>query len=943
MIFLSKNSFNVFWLLVTLFLSFQGFAKDNNDYEQALKSFYAENYAATIIHLKNTLRADEEHIPSHLLLAKTFVAQGKGALAETELTDLQSMGVEFNQLIILLGQSYILQDKYPRVIDNITSGFRGNDIESQVQFIRGQAYIGLKQNKLAEVAFSEAINLQSDFPMARLGLAQVAIKRNKFDRAMRYVDDAIASYLPLPNAWILKSLLFQIQGKNNNAMDAINKALELSPNHMQARLSRASLYLGQNDFEEAKIDLDFILAEIPAEPRAKYLKAVVDAALGDAKSSKNKLSEVLVTLNAVPEQVMENNSNYYYLAGLTNYQFGNFDDAKRYLRSFLQQKENDFSTLRLLAMIEMQQGDFVTAKSILTKANVYYPDDPNILTLLGSVAMQVNNIELANRYFKRVVELQPDYSPALANLARSDMAAGNYHEAIEHLALSPLQNQLEQLDEKNTAVILLLVESYIKSKQYDKAEVITESLVKIDSKNSFYHQQHAIVLGLSGKNVDARKYLNMALTLDKNNIEAIVHMARLDVIEEDFLSAQERLKKALTRFPENIFLTVEVADVLNFSGKKSESLSWYEKAFSYDQQNSFALKKLVKNLVANNENNKAESILKSYILKENEDANAQVMLGQLYLTMNQPHKAIDNFRLASNKAKDRTQVLMHLANAHLTIDNHVLAIQSLNKAIALDSERLEPLLMLFPLLLKNGDETRAKNLIYSIEKLTPKKPLADILTARLAMSLKQYELAELHFIKANKLHANQKSVLGLFQALSLQNKHVKAGEVIRKWLKRNPNDVIAEISLAENYSNLGQTNKVATLYVQLLDKYNRMPILLNNAANILYQNKNIKVKHQALLYAKEAFEKAPKNVDVIDTLAWIESRNGNYQIALPLFRDALLVDFSNPEVKYHLAMTLSKEKRQNEAQKLLIEAVQSDRDFNEKAQARALLKQWLKR
>jgi len=925
-------------LFLILFISMNSFAKTNEDYEQALKSFYDQKYTSTIIHLKNSLRTNDAHIPSHILLAKTLIAQGNGMLAETELEDLQSMGVDFNQLVTLFGQAYILQDKYQKVIDVVTSGYRGNDIESQIFFIRGQAYIGLKQDRFAEVAFTQALQLKHNYPMAKLGFAQVMIRQNQLERAERYVDEALTSFLPLPNAWIMKSIIFQMQGKFEQALTAINKALELSPDHMQARLNRASLLLSKNDYQQAVIDIDFILEKIPAEPRAKYLKAIINAASGDDKGSTDKLNEIIVTLNAVPDKVMENNPSYYYLAGLTNFQFGHLNDAKRYLHSFLKQKENDLSTLYLLALIATQQGDFLEAKSIATKANVYFPDQPNILTLLGNVAMELGQIEKASRYFERVVALAPNYSPATVNLARSEMASGNYEEAIKHLLVRTSVNKSSAED---AGMTLLLIESYIKSQQFKKAVPLTTQLVKAQPKNSYFHQQHGIALGFSGDIPGAKSELNTALKLAPNNIEAIIHLSRMDVIEKNYPLALQRLKNALIQTPENIVLAVELGDVYNISGDKKSSHNWYEKAFSFDNKNSFALKKLIASYVANKEMKQAETVLTNY-LSQQKDNSAQVMLGKLYLTMNQVHKAINAFKTASNNALDRTQVYMYLANAQLKINDRHAAIKSLNKAIALDPERLEPLMMLFPITLKQKDEERAKQLIYSIGKLTPKQPLADILSAKLAMQLKHYSEAEIYFKKVLVNKNDQSVKLGLFQALSYQGKHQEAGKQVHQWIKSQPNDVLAQISLAENLANLGELEKVRSLYKELLKTYQGMPILLNNAANILYHSNSQNDKQQALYYAQQAYKKVPENVDIIDTLAWIESRNGNYPKALSLFRDALVIDFNNPEIKYHLAITLAKQERMNEAQKLLIEAVQSDRDFSEKEQAQQLLKKWLK-
>ncbi len=62
--------------------------------------------------------------------------------------------------------------------------------------------------------------------------------------------------------------------------------------------------------------------------------------------------------------------------------------------------------------------------------------------------------------------------------------------------------------------------------------------------------------------------------------------------------------------------------------------------------------------------------------------------------------------------------------------------------------------------------------------------------------------------------------------------------------------------------------------------------------------------------------------------------------AISLFREALVIDFDNAEIKYHLAVTLKAEKRDREAYKLLSEAVRAEQEFTDKSWANQLLAEW---
>lgn len=916
-------------LLFTFFTSYT--LQANEAYEDALKSFHKQAYNETIIHLKNALKADIDHIPSRILLVETLVAQGQGEMAETELYDLQGRGVDFNQIVALLAQSLILQDKYREVLDVATSGYRGNDIESRILFSRGQAHLGLNQLRQAEQAFSEALAMQSDFQLAMLGIAQVAINQNDLAKANKFVDQALLSYEPLINAWIMKATLYQIQGQFEKALSILNDMVERDAEHLQVRLNRATLYITNEKWAEAAQDLDLILAKIPLEPRAKYLRAIVSAQLGDNEDSKNKINETIVTLNSISDEVMKQNPSYLFLAGVTNYNLGNFEDALRYFQYYLTIKENDFGSLRYIAIIELKQGNPQNAKNLLSKANVYYPDDPALLSLLGISLMELGKIEQAKYYFEKVVSLTPGYGSALSNLAQSEILAGNYSQAISNLL------DAKKSDDNSPNITLLLVEAYLKTNQFDKAKELTQKLVNAQPQNSYFQKQHGIALGLSGDIEKARAAFLEAVKLQPENSDAIIHLARMEFIAQGPESAIALLKSKVGLQPKNTKLIVELADLYLKTGQMDNALAQYQQAFDFDNQNVFTLTKLVDYFFITKKYSKAEPILLAYLQKHPKDSQITIKLGHLYGKLNKPLKAIDTFKSAVNESADRTKTYMLLAQAQLKIDNRDGAIRSLNKATAWDEKRIEPLLMLFPIALSQKDYARAEQVIYTINKLIPEQDVVDILNAQLFEAQKQLTKAEQYYRKALKKNQSKQSTYGLFNVLNKQRKYTKSQTLIKKWLSKNPDDVVAEISLAESYALQDNLSKSLTSYQGLIEKFQRMPILLNNAANIALR---LGDKGLAAEYANEAYKKAPNNPSIIDTFAWINTQLGKRSEAISLFRQALVLDFDNAEVKYHLAVTLKAEQRDREAYKLLTEAVKAEQEFSDKALAKELLKQW---
>ena len=377
-------------LLSISFVSGLTFADESIDasYEQALIAFQNEEFSRAIIHLKNVIQENPIHMPSRVLMAQILITQGNGTAAQIELDRAREGKVDNDRLITLYGQAYILQGKYDQALKVAKLGQRNEQIENELLLIRGQAYIGKKQYELADKAFIGALNLQPKNQLALLGRAQIALQESRVNQALIYIELSLASVKPFLNGWVLKSKILHRLGDRQGALNAIDQALKIDEKHLSVRLTKAMLHIELQEYQQAVPHVDYILAEIPNEPRAGYLKAIINVSLPNngkekTNSANNKLSEVITTLSAVPPEVIRNTPDYYFLAGLTNFQFGNLNDAHRYLTYYLNYVEYDIDTVRMLASIEIQQGDLNSARHLLTKTNLARPGNADILTLLG--------------------------------------------------------------------------------------------------------------------------------------------------------------------------------------------------------------------------------------------------------------------------------------------------------------------------------------------------------------------------------------------------------------------------------------------------------------------------------------------------------------------------------------------------------------------------------
>ncbi len=921
--------------IVFIFSSGISFAQENINklYEKALIAYQNEAIEESIIYLKNALQLEKNHLPSRILLAQALLAQGNGALAEIELDKARAEKADKNRLVTLYAQAYILQHKYDDAMRVTKAGTRGNKIETELLIYKGQAQIGQKLYRSADASFEEALVISPQNQLALLGRAQIAFLTLKPHKALKYVEQSVASVKPFINGWIFKANILSQLGDTKAAIVAIDNALAIDDSHMAARLTKAMLHIALQEHALAEPHVDFILSEIPNEPRAGYLKALINASLNNEEdaSGKNKLIEVIATLSAVPDEVMRTTPDYYYLAGLTNFQFGNFDDSLRYLEKYLNYVEFHLDSVRMIAQIHLKQGDAVTAKNLLNKANLALPNNADILTLLGMTYLQLKDPDRAESYFTQVLDMYPTSSVGISNLARSKMLSGEYQSAIDAL-LSIKDNKID-----NTQVKLLLIDSYEKSQSFDKAIAVAEQLTEQFPTESYFQQRLGSLHGWNSNIAAARASFKKALVLNSANIAAIVHLARIDIIENKTKSAREFLEQQLINFPQNPIIMAEISDTYLFENNLGDALNWIEKSYAQAPKDYYVLTKYVKILSMTNELQKAIELIDFYLGQSEATPEALRLIASLYQQKNQHEQAILALREFVKKSFDKSSAYNVLAKAQIVAGDKSGAIQSYKKALVDNQDSLSAHIGLVNLIISEKNESFALTLIESIARITNSKSLEQVLLGDLYDALNDTLKAKDHYLSALTFSDQKQAILGVYRSFKKVHQLDKAIPHLNKWLEKYPDDLAVEISLADSFSAIGQLQQAAEKYEQLLTKHGQLPILLNNAANIYF---SLGEKEQAREYALQAYTYLKENVAIIDTYAWIESRLGNHLEALALFRYALTKDYDNAAIKYHLAITLHKLGRLVEAKNYLTEAVASKQDFDEKSEAKALLTTW---
>jgi putative PEP-CTERM system TPR-repeat lipoprotein len=243
------------------------------------------------------------------------------------------------------------------------------------------------------------------------------------------------------------------------------------------------------------------------------------------------------------------------------------------------------------------------------------------------------------------------------------------------------------------------------------------------------------------------------------------------------------------------------------------------------------------------------------------------------------------------------------------------AIQSLQKAIAIQPNFLEGQRALVALYMGDKRSEEALTVARTMQKQRPKEDLGYLLEADIQASSKSWDKA-LSTLRTGLAQTGTTPVaMKLHSALQEAGKGPEAGQFSTQWQKEHPKDAaflfhLGDMALARKDYSVAEQNYAAVLKLQPDNA-----ITLNNLAWVEGKLK----KDGAITHAEKAVALAPDQPVFLDTLAGLQSEKGNHARAVELQNKALLLQPGNPLLKLNLARIYLRGGQKEQAKKPLDE------------------------
>jgi putative PEP-CTERM system TPR-repeat lipoprotein len=871
------------------------------------------------IDLRNAVRNDPQNAEAHYWLGRVAFELGDPVASEREAVAARDRGFDPHQTVPLLSQALLAQNKFEDVLEKLRPDGKDPLLDASILVARGYAQVGLKRPEDAQRSFAEAEQISPNAVEPLLADARLSVARADLAGARQKIDRAIAAQPKSSEALLAKAQLLRLSNDIAGAIAVLDELITDQPSVMQARLDRASLELSAGKNDAAKADIGAVLKGTPGNVQGIYLQAVMEAQARDFKAADADLDRISGYIGRIQRA--------FYLQAVVKEQLGQLEQAEEAARKYLGHAPNDLAAYKVLARIQFAKRRPDQVVETLAKVAESGKGDAESYDLLGRAYAATGRGTEAIQSFQKAETMAPNDVGVQTRLASVRMGMGDPDTAVgdlEHtLGLAP------KLPEVSEALFF----AALGTGNIDRAG---DALTKIRAAQG----QTEVV----------------------DNLEGLFKLAQID-----FVGAKAVFTDVVRKYPDFTPAKINLARVDTMLGDRAAADKILAEVLAKQATAEPALTMAVSGYVQANKLAEATEVLQRAHRAEPNQTRITVSLGDLYIRAGAAQKALDLASAEKGPNASSTDILSLRAAAFLSLGQKKDARATYEEILKQDNKVVGARRQLVALLIDAGDFESARSVIATGIAASPRDyqlyqdyVMVDLKSTGMDAALATADRLQSQdrdfpgiralkgdiFLAANRppdavaayADANAAAPSSLLAtrlagALLRSGRADDAGNLLRDWLGKHADDMVATEQLAEINIATGKWDDAARCLELILKQKPHDPVALNNLAWV-YQQQGRDAPAQAL--ARQAYVLAP-GPQTADTLGWILTTNGNPKSGAALLRQASGDGAGDPRILYHYAVALNGSGEKDAAKKALGTVVANQADFKEKAMAQKLL------
>ena len=718
----------------------------------------------------------------------------------------------------------------------------------------GQSYMEKGQYGDAAIEFRNALRLDPRFVNAYYQLAQASLARH----------DWAAAY------------------------GALEKAIELNPARLDARLDRGRLYLAARQFHEADEEANFILNQEPGNIGAYQL-------LGAALIGEQKPDKALVAFEKVTE-LLPNSSSAYVNIALVEVTLHRLQDAERHLKKAVSVDSTDTQAYMDLANFYRLQNRITDAQQALQDGISKNPAGTALYIDWASMLISQGQKEDAEALLDKLRKQPVDSADAA-------VAIGDFYfqQKETNRALAEYQRGLS-IAPKSLEIEKRILDLYLSTGQTQLAVELDGQLGKEGPKDVTVRIDHGRLLMAQGKVFDAINSLQKVVVDAADSAQANYFLAMAYLQNDNMAQAHSALLEALKASPDLPIALQALSRLSLAQGDVSEAVIYAQELVDKFPADQTYRQLLAEGLARHGETRRAE----------------------------------EQFLVAKRLTPNDPSVHLGLAQLYSVEKKWTEAQTEFETILQLDPHNTTALGQLADVLIARNQSSQASSLVQQYVSANPNDANGHVLLGALDAGSKNYGTAQEEFERSIKLDPNNvQAYLRLGQTYEVQGQTDLAIQRYQKALDLQPKLAPLATMIGNLFLNKKDLGMARKYYAQALESDPSFAVANANMAWVdVQQGKNLDV---ALSRAQKAKSLMPDAPSVTDTLAWVMYKRGNYAAAMPLLQECVQKSPDSSQFHYHLGLTLIAAGQKAKGREQLESALRLKLDNAEAQQAQQLL------
>ncbi|MDL2337721.1 MAG: tetratricopeptide repeat protein [Pseudomonadota bacterium] len=716
------------------------------------------------------------------------------------------------------------------------------------------------------------------------------------------------------------------------AFGSYSKALELKPDHIEAKVGLARVYLFAGEVDKSAQAVTEVLAVDARNVGARTMQAAL-------LSRQGKVTEAIAQAQAlINEQKNPPVETSMLLAGLYASQ-GNATAALGVVEAALKADPKNLSLLQVAAQIAGAATDTtLQAKAVgfFRQATEQAPKNNDLWTAWAIHHTRRNELDLAEQVLRASIKAQPDESPR--TLALLDfLSARRGKDVAEKEFVAAIASK-----PKDTTLRFGLVNLYRASDRAADARRVLQEIIDLgkDAPSGLMARNQLAADRLAnGKVAEARALVGEVLAVSPRDGAALVMRGRMLLDAGDARNAIIDLRSAAKDQPGS----PEVVGLLAQAHRKADEPQLAREvladAVKFKPDNAELRLLLAADMADAKDYKAAANEIDAAIKAAPLNLRAYDMKAQLALVQKDTASAEKTYAALKTQFPKDPAGSLKLGQLYSDQKKFDAALKEYDEAGRLVPGAPGPMLSAIGILLAQRRFDEAGTRIDALMKREPKNVLPYQLRGEVATARGDLPLAEQSYRKMIEFAPTVPAgYTSLARVKALRNNIGEAITVLEEGERALPDDVSLPAARAEWLARAGRHDDAIAVYESLVKRKPDEDAYANNLAYLLTESKGDKAHLERALSLTSRFKES-SNAGYLDSLGWAHYKLGQYAEAVPVLERAVQRSPNAPLLQLHLGMALHKSGDVTRAQEFLKKAIASKVTLPNLDEARLLIAQ----